>query len=108
MTMHGAKGLSAKIVFIPSLEETIFPNQRRAAKPGLVDEGARLLYVSITRARAAVFLTCAHGRNQNGVFVRNPVSRYLPYSGLQMQYHEQPTGVRPQLAQMIAATCALL
>jgi superfamily I DNA/RNA helicase len=108
MTMHGAKGLSAKVVFIPSLEETIFPNKRRAAKPGLVDEGARLLYVSITRARAAVFLTGAHGRNQNGVFVRNPVSRYLSHSGLQMQYQRQPTGVDPQLAQLIAATCALL
>lgn len=108
MTMHGAKGLSAKVVMIPSLEETIFPNQRRAAKPGLVDEGARLLYVSITRARAAVLLTCAHGRNHNGAFVHNPVSRYLPHSGLQMQYQQQPTGVDQQLAQMIAATCALL
>ncbi len=108
MTMHGAKGLSAKVVFIPSLEERIFPNQRRAAKPGLVDEGARLLYVSITRARAAVFLTCAHGRNQNGVFVHNPVSRYLVHSGLQMQYQQQPTGIRPHLAQSIAATCAVL
>lgn len=108
MTMHGAKGLSAKVVFIPSLEETIFPNQRRAAKPGLVDEGARLLYVSITRARAAVFFTCTHARYQNGVFVNNPASRYLPHLGLQMQYQQQPTGVGTQLAQAIAATCALL
>jgi superfamily I DNA/RNA helicase len=108
MTMHGAKGLSAKVVFIPSLEETIFPNQRRAAKPGLVDEGARLLYVSVTRARAAAILTCSHGRNQNGVFVHNLVSRYLPYSGLHMQYQQQPTGLGPQLAQAIAATCASL
>jgi len=108
MTMHGAKGLSAKVVFIPSLEETIFPNQRRAAKPGLVAEGARLLHVSITRARAAVFLTCAHGRNQNGVFVQNPVSRYLPHCGLQMQYQPQPTGINPQLAQQVVATCAAL
>jgi DNA helicase-2/ATP-dependent DNA helicase PcrA len=86
LTMHGAKGLSAKVVFIPGLEEGVFPNQRRAAKPGLVDEGARLLYVSITRARAAVFLTGAHARQQNGAFVQNPVSRYLPHSGLQLQY----------------------
>lgn len=108
LTMHGAKGLSAKIVFIPGLEETIFPNQRRAAKPGLIDEGARLLYVSITRARAAVFLTCAHSRNQNGKFVRNPVSRYLPHSGLQMQYQQHPIGISHQLAQSIAASCAML
>jgi superfamily I DNA/RNA helicase len=108
MTMHGAKGLSAKVVFIPSLEESVFPNQRRSAKPGLVDEGARLLYVSITRARAAVFLSGAHSRNQNGVFVQNAVSRYLPHSGLQLLYQQQPTGVGPQLAQAIVSTCDLL
>ncbi|MDO8392463.1 MAG: ATP-dependent helicase [Actinomycetota bacterium] len=108
LTMHGAKGLSAKVVFIPSLEETVFPNQRRAAKPGLVDEGARLLYVSITRARAAVFLTCTHSRNQNGAFVTNPPSRYLLHTGLQMQYRPQPTPVGTYLAQSVAATCMLL
>lgn len=108
LTMHGAKGLSAKVVFIPGLEENVFPNQRRAAKPGLVDEGARLLYVSITRARAAVFLTCTHARNQNGAFVTNPASRYLVHTGLQMQYRPEATGVGAQLAQSIAATCTML
>lgn len=108
MTMHGAKGLSSKVVFIPGLEETVFPNQRRAAKPGLVDEGARLLYVSITRARAAVFLTGSHGRYQNGVYVQNPVSRYLPYSRLAMEYRQDATGVDAQLAEAIAETSNLL
>lgn len=108
LTMHGAKGLSSKVVFIPGLEETIFPNKRRAAKPGLVDEGARLAYVSITRARAAVFLSGTHGRTQNGSYVQNPVSRYLPHSGLTMQYQQQPTGIDTQFAQAIAATCNLL
>lgn len=108
MTMHGAKGLSAKVVFIPGLEETVFPNQRRAAKPGLVDEGARLLYVSITRARAAVFLTGTHGRYQNGAYVQNPVSRYLPHSGLVMEYRQDTTGVDVDLAGAIVATSNLL
>lgn len=108
LTMHGAKGLSAKVVFIPGLEENVFPNQRTAARPGLVNEGARLLYVSITRARAGVFLTGTHSRNQNGKFVRNPVSRYLPHSGLVMQYRNPPVGVDAALAQAIVTTCAQL
>lgn len=70
-------------------------------------EGARLLYASITRARAAVFLACAHGRNQKGVFVHHSLSRYAAFR-LQMQYQHQPTGVRPPLPQTIAATCAFL
>lgn len=108
MTMHGAKGLSSKVVFIPGLEEKVFPNERRAAKPGLIDEGARLLYVSITRARAAVFMTGSHGRYQNGAYVQNPVSRYLPHSGLAMEYRQGTAGVDAQLAVAIAGTSHLL
>ena len=51
MTMHGAKGLSSQVVFIPGLEETILPGEKRRLYPGLVLEAARMLYVSITRAR---------------------------------------------------------
>jgi superfamily I DNA/RNA helicase len=108
MTMHGAKGLSAKVVFIPGLEETVFPNRRRAAKVGLLNEGARLLYVSITRARAAVFLSGTHSRNQNGAFVQNAPCRYLSHSGLQMEYRQPPGGVHAGLARQIAANCAAL
>jgi superfamily I DNA/RNA helicase len=57
MSMHGAKGLSARIVFIPGLEDDIFPGPWRQPYPGLVLEAARLLYVSMTRARAACILT---------------------------------------------------
>ena len=57
MTMHGAKGLSGKIVFIPGLEEEILPGPWRQPYPGLVLEAARLLYVSITRARATCIIT---------------------------------------------------
>jgi DNA helicase-2/ATP-dependent DNA helicase PcrA len=53
MSMHGAKGLSARVVFVPGLEDDIFPGPWRQPYPGLVLEAARLLYVSVTRARAA-------------------------------------------------------
>src|SRR5262249_40232439 len=66
MTMHGAKGLSARVVFIPGLEEPIFPGPWRQPYPGLILEAARLLYVSITRARVACVLSFAGRRLVNG------------------------------------------
>jgi superfamily I DNA/RNA helicase len=42
ITMHGAKGLSAKVVFIPGLEEASLPGEKRRAYPGLVLEAARI------------------------------------------------------------------
>jgi len=68
MTMHGAKGLSGEFVFIPGLEEKILPGQRRLRFPNLINESMRMLYVSITRAKVACFLTYARRRyvyNQN-------------------------------------------
>jgi len=62
MTMHGAKGLSARVVFIPGLEEETLPGPRRQPHPGLVLEAARLLYVSITRARVACIISYAQTR----------------------------------------------
>lgn len=57
MTMHGAKGLSAKIVFIPGVEQQILPGPKRIPFNGLVLEAARMLYVSITRARASCIIS---------------------------------------------------
>jgi DNA helicase-2/ATP-dependent DNA helicase PcrA len=66
LTMHGAKGLSAQVVFIPGLEEAILPGEKRRPYPGLVLEGARMLFVSITRARVVCVLSYATRRFVNG------------------------------------------
>lgn len=66
MTMHGAKGLSARFVIIPGLEQETLPGPRRQPYPGLVLEAARLLYVSITRARVACTITYSRTRRING------------------------------------------
>jgi len=81
MTMHGAKGLSAKIVFIPGLEDEVFPGAWRDPFPGLVFEAARLLYVSITRARAACVLSFATRRTVNGTSEQHTRSRFAPHLG---------------------------
>jgi DNA helicase II / ATP-dependent DNA helicase PcrA len=50
LTMHGAKGLSGKVVFIPGVEQGIIPSSRAIQATGLLIEQRRLLYVSVTRA----------------------------------------------------------
>jgi superfamily I DNA/RNA helicase len=78
MTMHGAKGLSARVVFIPALEEGVVP--RDEATPAVVFESARLLYVSITRARAACILSHSFNRRAFGKWTQLP-SRFTAQTG---------------------------
>jgi DNA helicase-2/ATP-dependent DNA helicase PcrA len=60
LTMHGAKGLNGKVVFIPSVEQGILPSYRNLQAAGLVIEHRRLFYVSVTRAMAACIIShCA-------------------------------------------------
>jgi DNA helicase-2/ATP-dependent DNA helicase PcrA len=99
-TMHGAKGLSAKVVFIPGLEDEILPGPHRAAAHGLVQEGARLLYVSLTRARAAVICSYAGSRLQHGQFQNHAPSRYLASLGLTAA--PRTAGLSPAEAQAMA------
>jgi len=57
--MHGAKGLTGKIVFIPSVEQGIMPSFRALQATGLVIENRRLFYVSVTRAMACCIISHA-------------------------------------------------
>ena len=76
MTMHGVKGLSARVVFIPGLEEQIFPGRWRIPYPGLVLEAARLLYMSVSRARVSCILTYAINRIVYGRYHTHAPSRF--------------------------------
>jgi DNA helicase-2/ATP-dependent DNA helicase PcrA len=80
MTMHGAKGLNATVVFVPGLEEGTLPGDFRRPFPGLVLEAARLLYVSITRARAVCILSCASQRLVYGRFRLQVPSQFLAHT----------------------------
>jgi len=57
LTMHGAKGLSGEIVFIPSVEQGIIPSFRVIQATGLLIEHRRLFYVSMTRAKACCIIS---------------------------------------------------
>lgn len=84
LTMHGAKGLSGKIVFIPSVSQGILPNRKAIQAVGLLIEQRRLFYVSLTRAKAAciishaTFYAGAQAQLISGQFqVAPPRSQYL-------------------------------
>jgi DNA helicase-2/ATP-dependent DNA helicase PcrA len=103
MTFHGAKGLSAKVVFIPGLEEDILPGKKRIPYNGLVLEAARMLYVSITRARAACILSYSRNRFINGNNARQAPSRFL--KSLNGAFMQRDVPFSDQEADQIIASC---
>ena len=62
MTVHSAKGLEYKYVYIVGVEENLFPSQRALETPDGMEEERRLFYVALTRAKVAVTLSCAEMR----------------------------------------------
>lgn len=77
MTMHAAKGLEFKHVFIVGLEEGLFPHSRTLLDPQEMEEERRLAYVGITRAMDKLYLTYARSRMWFGQRNNNVVSRFI-------------------------------
>jgi DNA helicase-2/ATP-dependent DNA helicase PcrA len=107
MTMHSAKGLEAHVVFVPGLEAEILPGPKRRPYPGLVLEAARLLYVSVARARAACILSYADKRMMYGKFAQQTPSPFVPSLGGAFVFRQQG-GLSWQEVQGIVRTCTLL
>lgn len=99
LTMHGAKGLTAHVVFIPGLEQEILPGPRRTPYAGLVLEAARMLYVSITRARVACILSFAAARFMYGERQVHQYSQYIP--ALKMKFEHRSSSLDPTEAKAI-------
>ncbi|MDE5851857.1 MAG: ATP-binding domain-containing protein, partial [Alistipes sp.] len=62
MTVHSAKGLEYKYVYIVGVEENLFPSQRAMETPDGIEEERRLFYVALTRAKVAATLSYAESR----------------------------------------------
>lgn len=77
MTIHSAKGLEFPVVFLPGLEEGIFPGNAVLYDPTQVEEERRLAYVAITRAKEELALYHAESRMLFGMTNRNRVSRFV-------------------------------
>ena len=77
MTLHSAKGLEFPVVFIPGMEEGIFPGSQAMYSEEELEEERRLAYVGITRAREKLYLVNARQRMLYGTTNRNMPSRFL-------------------------------
>ncbi len=77
MTLHAAKGLEFPVVFIPGMEEGIFPSNQSMFSDEDLEEERRLAYVGITRAKEKLYLINAQQRMLYGTTSRNMPSRFL-------------------------------
>jgi DNA helicase-2/ATP-dependent DNA helicase PcrA len=76
MTLHAAKGLEFRVVFLTGMEEGVFPHARTLSAAEDIEEERRLCYVGLTRARERLYLTWALHRRVHGYGVAE-ASRFL-------------------------------
>ena len=77
MTVHSAKGLEFKNVFVVGMEENLFPSSMVGDSPRALEEERRLFYVAITRAEEHCFLSYAKTRFRYGKMEFGSPSRFL-------------------------------
>lgn len=88
MTVHSAKGLEFKNVFVVGLEENLFPSGMVGDSPRALEEERRLFYVAITRAEEHCFLSFAKTRFRYGKMEFGSPSRFL--RDIDMHYLQLP------------------
>ena len=77
MTLHNAKGLEFPVVFLPGMEEGIFPHGRSLDTPEELEEERRICYVGITRAKERLYMSWAGERTTYGRRQLQMKSRFL-------------------------------
>lgn len=77
LTVHSAKGLEFRLLFVVGMEEGLFPHIRSMDRGDDLEEERRLFYVAITRAKEKVHLTWAQRRGMFGSSMSNRPSRFL-------------------------------
>lgn len=77
MTLHTAKGLEFNYVFMPGMEEGLFPSGMSVDEPGGLEEERRLCYVGITRAKKRLIMLDTRMRTIYGTVTRPVISRFI-------------------------------
>ncbi len=77
MTLHSAKGLEYKVVFLAGMEEGVLPHSQSKEDNDDLEEERRLCYVGMTRAREMLFCLHAHERRLHGKFREQNASTFL-------------------------------
>lgn len=111
MTVHAAKGLEFKNVFVVGMEEGLFPSLLSGESPHALEEERRLFYVAITRAEEHCFLSYAKSRYRYGKmefavpsrFLKDIDARFLAQPG-QSSSVAVPFAARPHLKKLSSFT----
>lgn len=93
MTIHSAKGLEFPVVFLPGMEDGVFPGIQNITS-GISDdmeEERRLAYVALTRAKDRITITHAKARLMNGRTMCNPLSRFVEEIPQHLIVEDTPT-----------------
>ncbi|MDL2310919.1 UvrD-helicase domain-containing protein [Peptostreptococcaceae bacterium OttesenSCG-928-C18] len=77
MTIHAAKGLEYKIVFLTGMEEGLFPSERSIYERDGLEEERRLCYVAVTRAEEKLYITSSMTRRVFGNTMTKKESRFI-------------------------------
>lgn len=88
MTIHAAKGLEFKVVFIVGMEEELFPSAYALDSERSLEEERRLFYVALTRAEEKCFISYSKSRFRNGKSNFSNPSRFI--NDIDPQYIEAP------------------
>jgi len=102
MTLHSAKGLEFRAVFIAGMEEGLFPHTRSSDDAGELEEERRLCYVGMTRAKERLYLFAARSRTVYGQTKSQMRSRFIdeinPAHITLTESAERPMQTRPRFA----------
>ena len=77
MTVHSAKGLEFPVVFLPGMEEGLFPGMQTLHDPKELEEERRLAYVALTRAKEKIYISHVRERMLFGHTQYNQLSRFV-------------------------------
>ncbi len=100
MTVHSAKGLEYKNIFVIGLDDGIFPSSRSFDSEADMEEERRLAYVAITRAKERLYLTNASQRMLFGQTQRNVASRFMrEIDPSLIEKHDHAAAMRKQLGE---------
>ena len=103
MTVHSAKGLEFKNVFVVGMEENLFPSGMVGDSPRALEEERRLFYVAITRAEEHCFLSYAKTRFRYGKMEFGSPSRFLKDIDIRFLRLPQAAGMLRRVEEEAAA-----
>ncbi len=98
MTVHAAKGLEFKAVFIVGMEEELFPSPFCTQSERELEEERRLFYVAITRAEERCFISYSKSRFRNGKTNFSNPSRFI--EDIDKQFLDMPVELKPKQTQI--------